>query len=345
MSEGVRRQHPKVSHLQLVRKRTAWRLNILYFDWEVYIRGSVNYQINQIFVQSGIFQPGTSKHTDKLSAKKNLPEGQRTPSNISRHTNIHSNSYQHDVKNTWHKLGHFARSEYGLKDMTQLENRHVQGFLEKKLEDCSKYDAWNKIASHVSKLDKALQTNYIRDAVSKVRDIAKSELDRTEPKVKGYNDPQSVISNVSRTDTQLVAKIQLEGGARREEALQFRNDQLKGIQQDPATGEKKGVIELENTKGGKERDIYVSQVTYKQLEERTQNNNFKISPNTYSKHIAQAAKKAGEERTGTHDLRYNWACNRYNECVANGLNNEQALQLTSWEMGHERANMTLHYLR
>ena len=221
----------------------------------------------------------------------------------------------------------------------------LKRFLEKKLEDCSKYDAWNKIASHVSKLDKALQTNYIRDAVSKVRDIAKSELDRTEPKVKGYNDPQSVISNVSRTDTQLVAKIQLEGGARREEALQFRNDQLKGIQQDPATGEKKGVIELENTKGGKERDIYVSQVTYKQLEERTQNNNFKISPNTYSKHIAQAAKKAGEERTGTHDLRYNWACNRYNECVANGLNNEQALQLTSWEMGHERANMTLHYLR
>lgn len=314
------------------------------------MRGSVNYQINQIFVQSGIFQPGTSKHTDKISAKDSLPKGQQTASNVAQQTNIHSFKYAEDCKDTWHKLGHYARQEHGLKDMTQLSDRHVQSFLEKKIDDVTKYDSWNKIASHVNKLENALRDftqkeHDLRHVTDRVRDVAKSELDRSEPPVKGYENPKSVIDNIKNEDAQLTAKLQLEGGCRREEAVQVKNEQLKGLADDPATGGRKGVVELTDTKGGKEREIYISPRTYAQLEERTQNDTFKISENSYSKHVQEAAAEAGESQSGTHDFRYNFAAERYNQCVEHGLNNEQALQQTSWELGHERADITLHYLR
>lgn len=314
------------------------------------MRGSVNFQVNKVFVDSGIFKPGCSKHAAKMSARDFVHK--QTPQNIAKNTDIYAFKTGNDYKDEWHRLGHFVKLEYGLKDVTKLELRHVQGYLEKRIEDVNKYSSWKKIVSQVNKLENALskctgQEYNFRGAVDRVRGIAKQELDTSGPKFKGYDNPEKVLENIKNDSFKLAAKIQLEGGCRREEVSKFKPDQLKGIRTDAATGEKRGFVELKDTKGGKDRDIHISPRTYRELEYKTtQNKKFEIKPDSHGKAVARAARAAGEESRGTHDLRYNFAVARYNEIIEKGnMTHEQSLQLVSWEMGHERASITFHYLR
>ncbi|MBS3755674.1 MAG: site-specific integrase [Desulfobacterales bacterium] len=103
---------------------------------------------------------------------------------------------------------------------------------------------------------------------------------------------------------------------------------------------------MKDTKGGKPRDIQVSKQTYSQLRRTIEENgNFQVNQKTYQSKVNAAAKLTGEQRTGTHDFRYNFAQNLYNQYVESNLNNVQAQQAVSWEMGHERADITKIYLR
>jgi len=314
------------------------------------MRGSVNFQVNKLFVDSGIFKPGCSKHAAKISARHSIHK--QTPQNIAKHTDIYAYKTGSDYKDEWHRLGRFAKYEYGIKDVTRLEARHVQGYLEKRIEDVTRYSSWKKIVSQVNKLENALnkytgKEYCFRPAADKVRELAKQKLDTTGPKVKGYENPEKVIQNIVNDNFRLAAKIQLQGGCRREEVSKFKPDQLKGVKKDVATGEKRGFVELKDTKGGKARDIHLSPRTYRELEyQTTQDKKFEIQPASYGRAVALAARAAGEENRGTHDLRYNYAVARYNEIIEKGnMTHEQSLQFVSWEMGHERASITFHYLR
>jgi len=313
------------------------------------MRGSVNYQVNKIYVQSGIFQPGSSKHEAKNEAMSEVNKG--TPSAVAEKTQIYSDKYDTDIKKTFHELGHHARQEFNLRDMSKLNEQHVRSFLESKIQSQSlnKYSSFTKIASHVGKIGNVLkkfdgQPRDFRSVAQSERDIAKDVLDRTTPDSRGFENPQSVIDNMSG-DHQLVGKIQLEGGLRREEACKVEHKQLKGLENDSVTGQQRGKIDVADPKGGKPREVYVSSQTYRELSQRLESGPIKVSEGRHGSKVAQAAREAGEARTGTHDFRYCFGATRYNECVAAGLNNEQALQQTSWEMGHERANMTAYYLR
>ncbi len=316
------------------------------------MRGSVNYQINQIFYQSEIFQPGTSRFADKQSALDKLSKGERTSSNISRLTNLHSHKYgQGDVKNAWQRLGNFAKENYGLKDMTKLEAKHVQAYLENKIPAHSSYNSWRVEASQLAKLENALhkfnndKNQDLRGAIEKVRDVAKNELPGEGRRISGFDNPKAVIEGLKNDDHKLAAKLQLEAGCRRSEAVYVRPDQLKGVKNDPATGQPRGVVALENTKGGKERDVQLSEKTYRELENRTASGAFKVSANAYSKDVSNSARSLNEQYTGTHSFRHNYAVERYNECLQSGYNDAQAMQDTSWQLGHERAEVTTYYLR
>ena len=314
------------------------------------MRGSVNYQCNQIYVQSGIFQPGSSKHEAKNDALSKVDKG--TPDNVAQHTGIYSDKYDKEVKNTFHELGHHARQEHKLRDMTKLDEKHVRSYLEQKIQSptVNKYGSFSKIASHVGKIGKILesydgQPRDFQAAAQSEREIAKDVLDRSTPDSRGFENPQSVVDRLPG-DYNLVGKLQLEGGLRREEASTVHSGQLKGLVKDPVTGQQRGKVDVDNPKGGKPREVHVSSRTYQELSQRLEKGPIKVTQGTYGTKVAQAAREAGETCSGSHDFRYNFGASRFNECIEKGgLNNEQALQQTSWEMGHERANMTLYYLR
>lgn len=317
------------------------------------MHGSVNHQITKIFKESSIFQSGTSRHNEKIEIKEQLTDtGQsRSSQSVADLSAMHAYETSRDYKDTWHQLGHYCRMQYRLKDMSQITKQHVQGFLEKRMQDGISYGTWRKEASHIAKFGNALerfdgQHRGFRWAINDLRELARDSLAESSKTSGGFAQPDRVVQNLTGK-SELVSRVQLEGGARLREATLIKADQLKGIDKDPITGHSKGAIHLTDTKGGKPREIQVSPDTYKRLEQAVERGDgvFRVNRNTYRNHVSQAAKAIIEQRTGTHDFRYNFAQARYGEVVRSDYSHEQALQQVSWEMGHERADITELYLR
>lgn len=303
------------------------------------MRGSVNFQINRIFKESGIFRPGESKHEAKKSARAELAqEGSgATPQRMASKTDMHETIESY--KTTWHNVGHHA-CEMGLKDMTRLEPRHIQSYLEKRIVDEVVYGTWQKEAAHCGKLAVALdkfsgQKLNFQQAANELRPLAKDVLE-TPDRQRGFVEPREVVEEIRNPDYRLMATIQLEGGGRMSKVTLIRADQLRGDNR----------LLLENTKGGKLREISVQPDTYRQLEARlNESGEIRAGDSAYRSAPARATNLAGEPVTGTHDFRYNYAHQRYHDLTREGLVSERAHQVISWEMGHERADITMHYLR
>jgi integrase len=326
------------------------------------MHGSINHQVNLVFTKSGIFQPGQSKHEAKQTAREELARQglSATSDKLAEKTAIYSYGTAEKYKDTWHDLAHYAKQEYGLKDITKLESEHIKGYLEQRIAEGIKYSSFQRECAAISKFEQALNKfaqevgdKYgasksefsFREAIESTREIAKETLSR-DLRDRGFENAREVIANITREESKIAASIQYEGGARISEACYIKENQLKGYTIDKATGQEVGKIYLDNTKGGKERELLISKETYQKLENYIkENGEFKISKNTYSHDVNLATRQAGERATDTHSFRYCYAQERYSTYLEAGYTHEQALQSVSWEMGHERADITLHYLR
>lgn len=193
---------------------------------------------------------------------------------------------------------------------------------------------------------------------------------------RAYDDPQALIDAITDPTLQLAAKIQYESGARLEgieridhclsiktqklhdnrlsdsiyytriDELRSKVDQLQGIEYDSLEAIQKGRI-FDIEKGGKPGILLVSVDTYKQLKAHLLKYDiFRVDPNKYRMALKKAAQITYQEYQGSHGLRWNFARERFkNIQVIGGLSYNQALQQVSWEMKHERASITEHYLR
>jgi len=317
------------------------------------MRGSINYQVNQVFTQSGIFRPGESKHVAKAEARA---EGAKSWSNLGQALNIYSYQTAQTYKDTWHQTAHYAKSELGVRDVERLSSSDIRSFLESRIADGVKYATFQKEAAALSKLENAMNqyaertgsgaTYDFRGAIQEIRTEAADVLDRS-TETRAYADPDKLINSLDREKSVLIAKIQHEGGARLYEASLIHKDQLEGIGRDSATGKKVGQIRLDgsDTKGGKGRMLSVSPATYRQLENHIiQHEQLRVDATGYRADLKQAAVATGQQYTGSHGLRWNFAQERFAELQQHGYSRDQALSQTSWDMGHERPDITEHYL-
>ena len=161
---------------------------------------------------------------------------------------------------------------------------------------------------------------------------------------RAYKNPTLLISNLKNSLHQLAAKIQHDGGARIEGVALIKPEQLLGTKQDNITNTQKGII-FTKEKGGKEGEILVSVDTYNELQKHfSQNSKFKINRQAYYEDIKQAAILLNEIAEGSHGLRWNFAKRRMFEYAQAGYSYEESLQQVSYEMKHNRASITLHYL-
>jgi hypothetical protein len=334
------------------------------------LHGGVNFQINRIFNESGIFRPGTSRHREKDEARGLLAAQNRTASSeaLADATGLHSYTYARDCKDTWHRLGHFARQYMGLKDMTLFGADHVEQYLLRRIQDGISYGSWKKEAAHIGKLENALrelagkhsQADFISPGIRtaaldpELRTLAHEQLARGGKEFGYFAHPEAVITRMeasAQPETALIARIQLEGGARCREACRITETQLQGIQRDPLTDQPMGQIHLTDTKGGKPRTIQVGTGLYGELEKAvTQYGLLHIPMDVYARAVRGAARASGEALGGTHAFRYCFARKRYKTLTmpapaGPGLSHEAAIQQVSWEMGHERASITMLYLR
>ena len=314
------------------------------------MRGSINYQVNQVFVQSGIFRPGESKHQAKEEARA---DGARSWSDLGQRLDIYSYGTAETYKDVWHEAAHWAKSELGVRDVEKLSGQDIKNFLESRIADGIKYSTFQKEAAALGKLENALnqyaerigsgQEYDFRGAIQDIRQEAGQVLERDQA-TRAYAAPGQLIEAIRANRHQLAAKIQHQGGARLHETSLIKPEQLRGYITDKITGQEKGVIHVSG-KGGKERDLQLAPETYRQLERHIeQHGQYKIDPDNYRADLKAAAEKSGQAYTGSHGLRWNYAQERFSQVQAAGYTRDQALAQTSWDMGHERPDITEHYL-
>ena len=173
---------------------------------------------------------------------------------------------------------------------------------------------------------------------------------------RAYPDPVRLIMAIPNATYRLQASLQYEGGLRAEGVgapshSKVKNpitaQGLRGTCNDPVTNIIVGKVATVE-KGGKETDHYISLETYRTLQDFIQQyGKLESDYDDYVEAINQAARETDQywKGRGTHGLKYNFAQERYYECVSCGFTHEQALQQTSKELSHNRLREALTYTR
>lgn len=304
------------------------------------MRGSVYYQSAELI--KAIFVEGAKK---KERIDKTHPHYQCIASYMT------AKSY----RDVWENLFHYLREHWKVKDPLLITGEMVAAYMDYKSEYHVSKQYLEKISSAMGKLEIALK-RYTMDKYGEAGEYdfsIRQEVLNTSRDLKlvadnyhkrTYKNPYVLIASLSQPEHRLAATIQIEGGARIEGVGLIKPDQLQGIRFDPITGTDKGVI-VTKEKGGKEGDVLVSTITYNRLLYHFKfKKRFKIDRQKYSYDIRSVCERMGMTPEGSHGLRWNFAERRMMEYAKSGHTYEQSLQAVSWEMKHNRASITEHYL-
>lgn len=276
-----------------------------------------------------------------------------TSTNIAEKTGIYSISTVNNFRGRWQELLSHTKVEHGVRDLEKLTDQHVAEFLAYKIEIGVSYAHWSGYASAFKKLENALNSysdkfdrgnEYsFRSAIEELRAEAKTELPRFEG-TRNYDSPGRLIGAIGNESHRLVAKIQHESGLRLAGASRISEAQLKGIGLDRHAGKPVGRIDYIG-KGGKPGTAQVSPATYRQLVAHIgANGELRIGADSYRASLKSAAMATGQTYNGSHGLRWNFAQERFSELQRTEASYEKCLGVVSDELGHNRIEITLHYL-
>ena len=304
------------------------------------MRGSVYYQSSQLVKQ--IFEAGAKKED-------------RTNPNHEHYQKVASFKTMESYRNIWNNFFNYLKEHWNIKDFEKIESEHIQAYMEYKVEYYPSKQYLEKISAALGKLEIALKlfskniSKHEKDYDFSIRqtilDNARDlKLVANNYHNRAYSNPELLISNLKNRLHKLAAKIQYEGGARIEGIALIRYEQLKGRKIDSITQKEVGII-VTKEKGGKIGDVLISLDTYKKLENYLEEFKvFKINRQAYYNDLKQASFLSNENPEASHGLRWTFAKRRMFEYGKVGYSYEECLQEVSYEMKHNRASITQHYL-
>ena len=305
------------------------------------MRGSVYYQSAEL--TKAIFCAGATK----------LERIDPTHPNFQK---VASYKTMESYRNVWNNFFNYLKEHWQLKDAEEINFQHIIAYMDYKLEYYPSKQYLEKISAALGKLEIAL-TYYTKAKYGEARNynfsIRQSMLNSARNfdlvadnyHNRAYADPISLIDALKENPWHhIAARIEYEGGARVEGCALIKKEQLHGYKYDPITKEQKGVI-LTKEKGGKVGEILINENTYRRLESCIALYDvFKLKRSEYYQSIKKACQTLNIPSEGTHGLRWNFAKRRMFEYAKAGYSYEQSLQGVSWEMKHNRAYITEHYL-
>lgn len=304
------------------------------------MKGSPKRQVSLIFNHSGIDQRGVSKHEAKEAAREG---GAKTWADLGQKLGIHSHRTADAYRETWRRCFIHARETSGLKDLTRIEASHVKEYLSDVIERGVSRATYGQYAAALGKLENALKGWAAATGANREYDLRSGiEANKNEAKSlkkfegsRAYERPNEVPQNIMRADHQLAAKMQMEGGSRVNEIGLIRAEQLRPGFKFEAQG-----------KGGKKLNPQLSEATWRELKAHIdRHGEFKIDHDDYRSSLKLAAHESSQQYNGSHGLRWNYAQRRMQELAAQKVDHYVALATVSKEMGHERPDITQHYLR
>jgi site-specific recombinase XerD len=310
-------------------------------------QGSIHYQIQELFLRSGIFVAGASKHEAKIAARQ---RGIVSSKGLGEQYMIYSYGTAKSYFAVWHQLGNYVRLVFNLKSLPEITPDHIRGYLRHRMAKGVARSTFSVDVAALKKLHKALlllhhgHTNDFRGVADEMMRQARAVL-RQDHRPRAYQDPSALFDAIGHGRCRLAAKVQFEGGARVFEASLIKEMQLRGNTADPITGELRGKIHLVHTKGGLERDILLSLGTYQEIVDVIERAGvFRVNREVYRRRLVKAAEQTRQSYQGTHGLRWLFAQRRFVTCRDHGMCKDEALRTVSHEMGHRRASITLRYL-
>ena len=304
------------------------------------MRGSVYYQSSQLVKQ--IFVEGAKKE-DKINL------------NHKHYQVVSSYKSMETYRNIWNNFFNYLLEHWKIKDFEKIESEHIAAYMDYKIEYYPSKQYLEKISAALGKLEIALKL--FSKNVSKLEkdydfSIRQKMLDNARDLKqvannyhnRAYSNPNFLILNLKDSMHKVAATMQLEGGARLEGVALIKAEQLLGTKVDSITNKEVGIV-LTKEKGGKEGEVLVSLDTYTDLESYIlEYDKFKINRQKYYNDIKQAAIASNETQEASHGLRWNFAKRRMFEYGKAGYSYEECLQQVSYEMKHNRASITQHYL-
>lgn len=304
------------------------------------MRGSPKRQVSLIFNKSGIDQRGTSKHLAKAQARLS---GARTWADMGKSLGIHSHATADAYRETWRRCFIHARDIYGLRDLTRIEAKHVESYLSEVIEKGCSHATYAQYAAGLGKLENALKLFAEKTGMKRQIDL-RTGIDATREDAqelrkftgtRAYDNPAGITEFVSSPSHQLAAQMQYESGSRVNEIALIRPEQLR----DDFRLEVQG-------KGGKILQPRLNESIYRALENHlAKNGEFRIDKEAYREDLRNAAELTGQGYNGSHGLRWNYAQRRIAELRQEGVGYYESLGIVSKEMGHERPDITEHYLK
>lgn len=299
------------------------------------MKGSIKNQVNQLWREvDGI---GKSKAKTRSESSYKGQNGHKVSELV------HSFQSKDEFIRVATELANFAKSEFGIKDMQQINSEVIQAYFADKIEDGLFRRSLSSYASVISKIQVGLSkmplklekhsTLFTQKDIKDIRQVIDKEALRKEHLNRAYNNPQSLLNYMSK-DTKLGFELQLNHGIRVAEATLIRASQLL----------ENNTLKIQG-KGGYMREILLEKALYERLKaEIKANGSYKVSYDKYVQNLKKATQKNGEKWQSTHGLRYNYAQKKYAEYVKK-MTHEEALKRVSFELGHHRVEITNHYLR
>ena len=306
------------------------------------MRGNINYQVHQVFKE--IISFGQSKHEAKAEARA---DGANTWHEVGKELGIYSYATADQYRDIAKDLMNYTREQFGFKDIEKLSSEHIQAYLENKIAEGVRYSTFQKYAAALEKLEVALNQyaqshntgNQYSFDIQDVRQQASEVLERSQA-TRAYEDPKALIENIQNSDYKIIAQAQHEGG--------FRISELNHISE--KNFKDNNTFRVISGKGGKDREVPLSKETYQSLKSLLDkadksDGKYKFNMNDYRNTLKEAAQASNQDYTGSHGLRWNFAQEKFMELQREGRTYEQALQEVSNLLGHERPDITEHYLR
>lgn len=299
---------------------------------------SVKHDVNDIFRQSGIIQIN-SDVTRSDETRQAIEAGYQTKHEIAGQTGIHQSETLHKYKSVVTDFFHFCRAGGMGRDYKTYTADDVRAYMMTKLEDGKSLNTIQGIGSALNKLDNMLNkldggSRDFSGVIAEVRGLAIKTAPQLDLETRRFNDPHAVINAMSDDRCKLAATIQLETGLRKMNVCKII---LNGD----------GTLNVKSKAGYRDAHFQISPTLYSKLEEYA-NDKGRVYLTNYDHYVYELKKacfKVGENYTGTHAFRHNFAQNLYTNCRNGGMSDAEAKAVVSKALFHDRLDIVDKYLR
>jgi integrase len=272
--------------------------------------GSIKYQVSQILQKvNGIGM--SKKETREQSGVKSLESGHKVSDKV------HSFKSMENLKNDLTNLASFAKNEFQLQDIKEINIDIVSSWIE------SKNISYKTASNYFSELNKVSDHfNFTKEQIKDLRADLKKELPKAELETRAYKNLEKLEL---KDKNQVVFELQRDYGLRVNASTHIDlNKQLNG-----------NTLTFRE-KGGKLSQKELNPTLAQKIKENAVEGKYEVNKRTYARDLQKKIEESGQKYNGTHGIRHSYA---------QKMLETHSKAEVSKELGHAREEITDTYLR